>query len=122
MENRFYLDGYISDVGDLHTFRAHRELDGTGLVAKIGQVYPKVLESAMLHTLDSMELYENGYTAVQIRNYDPAYALDFKVARLTSASGKVGTNIYPGSRSDLLLYRDGVLEAVIINGGLAYSK
>lgn len=125
----FFLDGSISEVGDLHTFRGHQELDGTGLVAKVGEVYPQVMDASQLGTLNYKQLYLNGYTAVRVRNYRPAMSLVFKaepevigeqsgakVVRLLPEKYSPGNEIIPGQATDLLLYRNGKLETVVING------
>ena len=112
----FYLDGIIRDLGDLHTFKGFKEIDGSGLVAKIGKVHPEVFDFSDLDKIDIQRFYKQGYTSLQIRDLLTSFALDFTGVRLV-AEGQIGpNNIRPGIWADLLLYRDEKLEHAVIMG------
>lgn len=115
---QYYFDASITDLGDLHTFRGFREIDGSGLVARPGKTYPQVVSRDKLSSLDFAALRQEGYTAIPISGLQETDKVAHAGARLIPANSKAHQGIYPGQRTDLLLYRAGKFEKAVILGEL----
>ncbi len=117
-KHQYYFDASITDLGDLHTFRGFREIDGSGLVARPGKTYPQAVSRERLSGLDFSALRREGYTAIPVIGLQEVDKVAHAGARLLPERSKAHQGIFPGQRTDLLLYRGENLEKTVILGEL----
>lgn len=110
--------GYISDVGDLHTFGAYVDVRKEGLRARPGRALPGVHDSLAIHQLDPRALYKRGYTAVVGTSWQLRHPMEDQLTILPP-NGTADTLVATGHRPDLLLYDQAdQLWGVVIDGRL----
>lgn len=115
---QFTSRGFISDVGDLHTFGAYVNVREEGLRVRTGRARPGTYDSLAIHRLNPRELYEQGYTAVVGTSWQRRHPMDDQLTILPPG-GQADTLVAPGRRPDLLLYDQAdKLWGVVIDGRL----
>ncbi|MGB3798464.1 MAG: M14 family zinc carboxypeptidase [Lewinella sp.] len=118
-QNReFTSSGYVSDLGDLSTFGAFDRLALNGQRVEAGKVYPGEHSIADISQLNPLDLYQQGYTAVRLRQSlqgpPPTENL-----RVLGPKNYLSTAVTYGEAVDLLIYgTDDTLTHVVVNGKL----
>jgi len=121
----YYLEGYIEDIGDLSVYYGYETLNAQGLRAYPGKVYPKIMRSVKeAAELDVLELYEQGFTTVQVAapvpNDNQYHSMPLRLVNaFPGNSAGTKSRIAIGNNPSLLL-KDGdeQLRYAIINGQL----
>lgn len=118
-ENRaVFYRGSITDVGDLSTNTAYHVVEPQQLRARLGKVYPQVLTTAQVERLRPEDLYQQGYTAVQLSNWSTTFAANYQALHLLR-DGRLDQQVIPGQNPDLLLYDNANrLRYVVVNAKL----
>ncbi|MEM7575418.1 MAG: M14 family zinc carboxypeptidase [Bacteroidota bacterium] len=116
--DNYYRDGIIHDLGDLHTFLGIENFAGTGVIARPGQTYPAPLTMAELRQRTTASFHDQGYTSVQLLDWQPHFQLEYQELRLLAEGQIAGSQISPGQSTDLLLYRNDELIGVVVLGAL----
>jgi len=114
----FYVQGRISDVGDLKEQLGYAELDATGYHFMPGKVYPTAFSTIDQLTRDrAIELLREGYAAVRVTNQpkNRLHTLPIGVFN-TRAPSISGPNL--GSAANFFIAKDNVPVYAVINGYL----
>lgn len=115
---RFYFRSAINDLGDLSTFRGYEEIDTRGLRLQVGKRYPEPVTAAALRQLDARRLHEQGFTAVEVSDWSPQLAAEYRDLHLLQSGQRLDRNILPGLNPDLLFFEGDSLKYRVINGQL----
>lgn len=115
----YHFRSSITDLGDLSTSYAYRELDAEDMTLVPGQLYPnRVRNERRLQNLDPLDLLRSGYTNVYMKE-PPEAALIDQLPLKISSSEKAEQEIAVGKNPSLLLKTaDGTIRYAIINGFL----
>jgi hypothetical protein len=114
----FTSRGFISDVGDLHTFGAYENVPEQGLRARPGRALPGSYDSLAILKLVPWELYEKGYTAVVGKSWQLLHPMDDQLTILPPGRA-ADTIVAPGRNPGLLLYdKHDQLWGAVIDGRL----
>lgn len=118
---RYVARGFVSDMGDLSTSAAYVEFDASGYSVTPGKSYNPVLESyAEFQKLPLDRLMQEGYTDFVVKGPIDRFGRNQKV---NVAESPVKTEkLSIGSNSSLLLWKNGVVEYLVINGVLHKAK
>jgi hypothetical protein len=113
----FYLKGYISDLGDLHTYFGYTEIDASGYKYIPGMKYPSAVSSMKeLNSIGIIKLINEGYTDFEMEalldifltsNF-PVYMKNNLVLRSNEAVLSTNPSFY--------LEKDGIKKYLIVNG------
>lgn len=105
----------ITEFGDMSVFAGYDEMNAKGYRAISGKVYPSIVQNmAALQALDIIDLLQQGYTDVRLREFPKKKAL-FPLNLLTSsesANNTIGLNNNPC----FVLEKDGVINYAVVNG------
>uniref|UniRef100_UPI00404A1AF6 M14 family zinc carboxypeptidase n=1 Tax=Fulvivirga sp. TaxID=1931237 RepID=UPI00404A1AF6 len=113
-----YLEGRISDLGDLQTMGSYKSFDATGYKVVVGKKYDAKSDSIKtLMELPLMELLREGFTDFVVSNTNDRfdyYSVPVKVV------GENASNTYmlpePGDNPSYVLYRDDEAKYALVNG------
>ncbi|MDQ3394142.1 MAG: M14 family metallopeptidase [Bacteroidota bacterium] len=115
---QFYYESKIEEVGDMSVFYGYEELDGEGLFAEEGKVYPKeVIDLNALQQLDPHEMLKKGYTSVKVLETQKGKKSSEYPLNIIKKSSKVSNagmdyNAIP----NFVLKKNGEVHYAIING------
>ena len=118
IDSGYYVQGRVSDVGDLAEQFGYAELDAVGLHFMAGEVYPNVFDHIDEVSLErAMDLLRKGYYAIRLaqasedrRHTLPLVAFSEKAPRAASP--------HVGSAAHFFLAREGKPGYAVINGYL----
>ncbi len=114
---QFYIDSYISDIGDLSRTYAYEEFDAAGYKVEIGQVVPKAIISYQVLTdLDLNDFREKGFTDFVVSKGLDRYSSNLPVG----VHSQIPTEFKIDVRENpsLLFRKDGKVKYGVINGTL----
>ncbi len=113
----FYLEGYITDIGDLSTAHAYQELDAEEYEVRLGQYAPKTYETIKeLVLIDEIEMIRDGITEVALnREFDP-FVRDFLINVRESNLQK--ENVDVGENPSFVFSKEGEVHFAVINSFL----
>lgn len=119
---RYAPRGLVTDLGDLSTFAAYVEFDASGYSVTPGKVYDPVLASyAEFEKLPLDKLMRQGYTDFVVKGPLDRFGKAVKV-NVAESPVKPADKLTLGSNPSLLLWKNGVLEYLVINGVLHSAK
>jgi len=105
----------ITEFGDMSIFAGYDEINAEGYRAIPGKVYPTIVQNmTVLKQLDIMDLLEQGYTDVRLRDIPKTKAL-FPLNLLT-AGDSASNNIQLNNNPCFVLQKNGVNHYVVVNG------
>ncbi len=117
--NDFFFRSAIRDIGDLHTFSGHAELDAEGFQIIPAKLYPKTLASVrQFKGLDPIALLRQGYGYFKIKKTPTTALTDQLPFRFLGKEEQPNISIAPGQNPSLFLEKDGTLHYAIVNGFL----
>jgi hypothetical protein len=120
---QFFLDGSISDIGDLSTSFGYEELDAKGLRLTQGRIYPQVITTKReLDQLNFQNLLREGFTTVMTSFSMPPWESTKFPLQLISAGQFPETSVTVGSNPALILKNGEMIVAAVVNGGLIQVK
>lgn len=112
----YYATAYVQDLGDLSTSNAYVDFDTEGYEIKPGKVYEQELAHlSQLQALDTDKLWKEGYTDFVVREgFDPFESkYPFNVHERRT---QPNTEIRMGGNPSLLLFKDGKITYMLVNG------
>ncbi len=116
-EKGYYLQGSITDLGDLSTYYGYETFDATGYKMVPGSVYPKTLEILSdLEKVDFYDLLSKGYSYVKIKNLPSGIRYTDYPVQVVNESFKVPTRLSPGEDPTFFLEKNNKIEYALING------
>jgi hypothetical protein len=119
---RYAPRGLVADLGDLSTFAAYVEFDAVGYSVTAGKSYDPVLSSyAEFEKLPLDKLMREGYTDFVVKGPFDRFGKAVKV-NIAESPVKSADKLTLGSNPSLLLWKNGVLEYLVINGVLHSAK
>lgn len=111
-----YYKATINDLGDLSTSHGYEELDGNGIEAYPGKIYPETLEDIQeAQQLDFIELLRNGYTGIVVENAPAGSYMD-EIPLNIIAKEHHSNEIRLWTTPNLILKENGQIRYVIVNG------
>ena len=118
--NDFFFRGAIRDLGDLHTFSGHQELQAKGFKVSPGKIYPRPVKNVKkFRELQPLSLLQQGYAYFRLKKIPDLWKLDRLPFRFLYPSDPVPSiNIAPGLNPCLFLEKDNQPQYVIVNGFL----
>ena len=114
--NSFYYRSTLEDIGDLSVFHGYEELDGEGLKAEAGNVYPEVLRNiGELQKINVHELIAAGYTTVRLKELPDEEFVSFPVDVIGDTT-KISNAIEENGSANFVLLNNGVVKYSVVNG------
>ncbi|MFD1315386.1 M14 family metallopeptidase [Namhaeicola litoreus] len=124
-ETEFYYSGTIVEVGDLSTYYGYQTIDAENLEFKLGETYPKILNSASeLDNLNFEELLKKGYTNVAMSEipssdkftFYPVNIVDVNKVAILKNSKQPESQLKIGKNPSFVLMKNNVVKYAIVNG------
>jgi hypothetical protein len=118
-EKGYYLQGRITDLGDLSTFYGYDTFDATEYKMVPGSIYPRILENlADLDKLNYYDILSKGYSYIKIKNLPSGKRSTIHPVQIVSENFKVPTRLSTGTDPTFFLEKNGKKEFAVINGFL----
>lgn len=119
VDDRVYLVGRISDVGDLSTNYGYQSKDLSGLTIVPGAVYPKVLQDEKaLEGLDIRQLHQHGYAYVRLQEVPKDKRFIPYPLQVVGADTQINPAVHQGANASFFLAQEGEIVYAVINGFL----
>lgn len=119
---RYAPRGLVADLGDLSTFAAYVEFDAAGYSVTPGKSYDPVIASyTEFEKLPLDKLMREGYTDFVVKGTFDRFGKASKV-HVAESPVRPADKLTIGSNPSLLLWKNGKLEYLIINGVLYPAK
>ena len=114
----FYYKSTIEDIGDLSTFFGYEDFNFDGMEIFVGKTLPQKLNSASeIENLNFKQLYEGGYTNVQIDS--ALYKADFTSVPINiKIFNKSDAKLTIGEIPNFIIRKNGHVKYSVINGFL----
>lgn len=115
---QFYYESKIEEIGDMSVFYGYQELNGEGLFAEVGKVYPKeIKDMKSLQQMDPVEFLKKGYTSVKVADTTRGKYYSEYPLNIIKRSGKLNkTGIDYNTNPNFVLKKNGEVHYAIING------
>jgi hypothetical protein len=116
--SKIYLEGKISDMGDLQTMGSYKSFDASGYDVSIGKQYDEVSDSIQsLMSLPLMKLIREGFTDFAVLNSSDRFSY-YSIPVKVVSNKPQGTYSFPapGDNPSYILSKDGEAKFALING------